>query len=236
MEVKNLTLTEEDRRILHSYEIFLDGLAEYLGDGYEIVLHSLENLDHSVIKIVNGQHTGRQVGAPITDLALQMLAHIQDHDGSSSVAYFTKNKRGEPLKASTICVRGENDRIIGLVCMNFYLNTPLSDVLGVLVQQKQFGTPSVAENFSESTEELVKKAVEQVRREVQADASVLPSLKNREIVRQLYQQGIFNIKSAVEQVAGAMEISQNTVYLHLRVCRDGVKTRKNGPRTARRTE
>ena len=41
-----LTLTETDKAILESYKTVLDGLAEYLGDGYELILHSLENLEH----------------------------------------------------------------------------------------------------------------------------------------------------------------------------------------------
>lgn len=69
----NIVLTPTDRLILSSFSNALDGFAEYLGDSYEFVLHSLEDTKNSVIKIINGYHTGRKVGAPITDLALQML-------------------------------------------------------------------------------------------------------------------------------------------------------------------
>ena len=77
MTPKEFKLTEMDREILKSYQYMLDGLALYLGDSYEIVLHSLEDLGHSVIKIINGHYTKREVGAPITDLALSMLHDIQ---------------------------------------------------------------------------------------------------------------------------------------------------------------
>ena len=117
-----MKLTEIDQHILKSYGTLLDGLAGYLGEGCEIVLHSLENLDRSVIKIVNGHHTGRTVGAPITNLALEMLDEIQKDPSRTSISYFTNNKKGEPLKSATIAIRGENERIIGLLCMNFYLN------------------------------------------------------------------------------------------------------------------
>ena len=40
-----VALTDTDRAILESYKAMLNGLAEYLGSGYEIVLHSLEDLD-----------------------------------------------------------------------------------------------------------------------------------------------------------------------------------------------
>ena len=68
--------TETDFRILDSYKSVLDGLAAYLGDGYEIVLHSLHDLDHSVIKIINGHYTGRREGFPITDLAPVSYTHL----------------------------------------------------------------------------------------------------------------------------------------------------------------
>jgi predicted transcriptional regulator YheO len=73
--------TEIDRLILESYKTLLDGLGDYLGYGYELVLHSLENLDSSVIKIINGYHTGRKEGAPITDLALCMLNKLERNRG-----------------------------------------------------------------------------------------------------------------------------------------------------------
>ena len=66
MDNSFLKLTATDRKILDSFALMLNGLGAYLGDGYELVLHSLENLDHSVIKIINGHYTGRKEGAPIT--------------------------------------------------------------------------------------------------------------------------------------------------------------------------
>ena len=49
-------LTRADQKILKSYIPTLQGLAAYLGSSYEIVLHSLEEYDHSVIGIINGEH------------------------------------------------------------------------------------------------------------------------------------------------------------------------------------
>ena len=76
MDIPYIELTATDRQILNSYALMLDGLGAYLGEGYELVLHSLESLDHSVIKIINGHYTGRKEGSPITDLALKMLGEL----------------------------------------------------------------------------------------------------------------------------------------------------------------
>ena len=78
MSPKYISLTATDKQILESYKIMIDGMAEYMGEGYEIILHSLQNLDRSVIKIINGHYTGREEGAPITDLALSMLSEIAE--------------------------------------------------------------------------------------------------------------------------------------------------------------
>ena len=83
---KTMSFTRMDRMVLESYKTLCEGLANYLGDGYEIVLHSLENYDNSVIKIINGYYTGRKEGAPITDLALHMLEDIRHNNGKDYIA------------------------------------------------------------------------------------------------------------------------------------------------------
>lgn len=61
MKFKEIQLTLIDQQILKSYSTLLEGLEKYLGYGYEIVLHSLDSYEHSVINIVNGEHTGRKI-------------------------------------------------------------------------------------------------------------------------------------------------------------------------------
>ncbi len=215
-----MKLTETDKKILKSYDTVMDGLAEYLGDGCEIVLHSLENFERSVIKIVNGHHTGRKTGAPITNLAVEMLEEIQKDKDRTSISYFTKNKKGEPLKSATIAIRGEHDRIIGLLCINFYLNMPLAEFLSVFAFGGVTGNNTQSEVFLDHGSELLDDAISQAIQVVSWDSTIIPSLKNRNIIRILYKQGIFNMKNAVTTVADRLNISKNTVYLHLRYVKE----------------
>lgn len=80
-------LSTAEKAIIASHAAVLDGFAAYFGGGYEFVLHTLESLDHSVVKIVNGHHTGRSVGAPITDLALTMLAELEAKGDTDHISY-----------------------------------------------------------------------------------------------------------------------------------------------------
>lgn len=216
MEHLSVVLTETDRIILESYRLFIEGLSDYLGNGVEIVLHSLENLDHSVIKIINGHYTGRTEGAPITNLALSMLAKIKENAGAPYITYFCKNNQGEPIKSCTIAVFGEHYRIIGLICMNFYLNLPLVSFLDMLTPQCT--AAPVSENFANNIDDTIERAVEAAREDVYQDSRIPAGYKNKEIVAMLNEQGIFNLKDAVGTVARCLGISKNTVYLHLRKC------------------
>lgn len=215
-----MKLSETDKKILESYSTMIEGLAEYLGDSCEIVLHSLENLNKSVIKIVNGEHTGRKVGAPITNLALKMLNKIRENENDTSISYFTKNSKGEPLKSSTIVIYGEKKRIIGLLCINYYLNTPLINFLSTFTYAEKVESVSPKEIFSENRNDLIDQAINHAKEVVFGDKTILPSLKNKKIIQMLCEQGIFNMKNSVEYVADKLDISKNTVYLHIRSIKD----------------
>ena len=216
MEKQNVTFTLVDSVILDSYKGALAGLSAYLGDGYEIVLHSLEDLDHSVVAIFNGERSGRQVGAPITDLALQMLARIEDENMQDSIIYFNRNEGRESFKSATIVIRGERQRVIGLLCINYDLDQPLSKVMRNLSPGNENHAIQSVEVLADHSDQLIVSMLEEVRSSVYADASVTPVNRNKEIVRQLDDKGVFKLKNAVVKVAERLDISRNTVYMHLR--------------------
>ena len=178
---------------------------------------------NSAIKVINGYHTGRTEGAPITDLALKMLEQIRrNEENDHGVIYFSTNVKGEPLKSTTIPVKGEKDRIIGLLCINFYMNTTMADFFrnfAVPIPSDSDGltvSGQIHETFSQSSSDLLEQTIQTVRQEVLMDSAISSTNKNKEIIFRLYQQGIFNLKDAVITIADALGISKNTVYLHLR--------------------
>ena len=65
-------------------------------------------------------------------------------------------------------------------------------------------------------EELVDQTVERTIEEINADKSVSNNTKNRQIVMELYDKGIFDIKDAINRVADRLNISKHTVYLYIR--------------------
>lgn len=214
-----IKLTKTEQLILNSYKKMILSLGEYLGDGYEIILHSLENLQHSVIENVNGHYSGRKNGAPITDLALSMLSQIKEEPSQPAVCYMNHSKRGVSLRSCTIPITGEGERIIGLICINFYTDIPLSSLLAKFYPEMPDSfteSTSATENFADNTDELIENVLYKIQHQVLNDITISVQNKNKEIITQLYQRGIFNIKDAVLKVASLLEISKNTVYMHLR--------------------
>jgi predicted transcriptional regulator YheO len=224
MKPTKLSFNQTDRMILNSYKSMLEGIADYLGNGYEFVLHSLENLNTSVIKIMNGYHSGRTEGAPITDLALSMLSKIKEEGNHEYISYQSKSQKGEPLKASTIIIRGTNNKVIGLLCINFYLNTPLINILENFSNMNNSITTYISESFVENADDLIKQMVEQAKAEIATDSNISPSLKNKKIIAILYEQGVFKLKDAVIKIAEMLSISKNTVYMHIRMLKGNLKT------------
>lgn len=214
--MNTIKLTKSDRAILESYKGMLDGLTAYLGPGYEILLHSLESFEHSAIKVINGHYTGRTEGAPITDLALRMLGEIErSGDVHKSLTYFTKNQNGAPIRSTTIPITGENDKLIGLLCINFYMDISFHRFMESFLPMNNPEQTAV-ETFAVSAEEQLQQAVETAKRSAMDDTSIPTTQKNKHIITDLYQQHLFQIKNAPEIVARLLGISKNTVYMHLR--------------------
>jgi predicted transcriptional regulator YheO len=120
------TLSRTDELIIESYKTTMEGLAAYYGEAFEIVFHDLADPDHSIIKIINGFHSGRREGAPITDFALSLLEQIKKNDapGNSApyrgpfITYLSSSKYGKPVRSAAIIIFGEKKKPIGLLCIN----------------------------------------------------------------------------------------------------------------------
>lgn len=76
-------------------------------------------------------------------------------------------------------------------------------------------------NFASSVDDSVAQTLEFTIEEVNADCSVSNNAKNRQIVLNLYEKGIFDIKDAINQVANRLNISKHTVYLYIRQFKSG---------------
>ena len=106
--------------------------------------------------------------------------------------------------------------MIGLLCINVNLDAPFSQILQAFLPDQDSKQAASSVNFASDVEELVDKTVERTIEEINANKSVSNNTKNRQIVMELFDKGIFDIKDAINRVADRLNISKHTVYLYIR--------------------
>jgi len=212
--VKLQKLTPSDVGILKAMENVVDGIAAMYGEHTEVLLHSLDADNPSVIKIANGHITGRDVGAPITNLALLKLKTGQDVSNS----YLTQLANGKSLRSITTIIRNHNNQAIGLLCINCDMDAPLQSVLRTMMPDCMmtplaFKSPEV---FARNIDEALHSSIDNVKNDVRANMEISTSQKNREIVKQLFDLGIFELKDSAQVAATRLNISVHSIYRYLR--------------------
>jgi predicted transcriptional regulator YheO len=212
--VKLQDLTQSDLDILKSIENIVDGIAAMYGQHTEVVLHSLDAKHPSVVKIANGHVTGREVGAPITNLALLKLKTGQDISNS----YLTKCANGKTLRSITTVIRNSKNQPIGLLCINSDMDAPLQSVLRTMMPEQLLGSEltSSPEVFARNIDEALHSTIDSVNHEVRANPAISTSQKSREIVNQLHELGIFELKDSAQVAATRLGISVHSIYRYLR--------------------
>ncbi|MEM9424119.1 MAG: PAS domain-containing protein [Spirochaetota bacterium] len=217
---------EAEQAVFQNAKIWADYLAVFLGDYCEIVIHSVRELEHSVIYIVNGHISGRRSGAPITDLGLKILQQFKNrpHDIAPAI-YRNYNKQGSPMRSTTMPLLYQRE-LLGFLCINLSLEMPLAN-LGDLFSSP--GHPSnPIESLMESHEALLASMLNNVLLSIDRDSSISSKYRNKAIVNKLLEQNFFELKSAVSFLSNALKVSSDTIYMHIRQAHGpGKKTSKN---------
>jgi len=210
-------LNKKDKAIFHALDAAVEGIAEVFGGNCEVVLHSLEDTSHSVIKIANGHVTGRKVGSPLTDFAAAILKKADSLEKDVIGSYYSKLDDGRQLKSVTMLIRGTQGKPIGFMCINIDLSAPLSDFLrGFLPVSGESSSKNVIEHFPLTVKDLICRTLEIIMTDISNRREVSPSEKNKIIVLGLYKRGVFNVRGATDLVAKEIGVSRYTVYNYIR--------------------
>ncbi|WP_226611475.1 helix-turn-helix transcriptional regulator [Marinobacter nauticus] len=209
-------VTDRDREFLASYFRLADTVADFIGPHCEVVIHSLDSLENSVVKIVNGHNTGRQVNSPITDLGLKMLSRFRKTGEVAPKSFFHTDKNGAMIKSTTCVLAGERGNPIGLFCINMNLSKPFPEILKTMMPDMANALGAIHENFSESVTETIEQSIIDAMAQVDNDPSVNLRGRNKAIARVLFDNGIFELKEATAQVAEQLGVTRHAIYKYIR--------------------
>jgi predicted transcriptional regulator YheO len=211
--------TSCDTSILKALEPIVEGLAQYFGKHFEVVLHATEDLLHSVIKIENGSVTGRIVGAPMTDYGIELLKRAATSMESVFDSYLSTTSDGRTLRSFSAVIRNNLGKPIGVLCFNMDMSAPLIDYLETASSKDTQSRPLPGETFPSSASDLVRASLNRALSRVEGQHSMSSTKRNRLIVAELYGMGVFDIKDAPHLVAREMGVSVYTVYNYVRGAR-----------------
>ena len=211
-KVKPLVFSETDHVIFRAYCNIAEAVAKLIGKHCEVVVHSLEDPRHSAVKVINGNISGRAVGAPLTNLCFDLIKDSEESGSDILGPYYSIKTEGKTIRSITAIIRGKNDRVIGLICFNMDLSCPFDSMMNEYLPQ----TLDIAEIYPQTVEELIHHMLNDAMIHANELKNVSPLEKNVASIQIMIEKGLFNFKGAVDIVAHELGISRTTVYNYLR--------------------
>jgi len=201
--------------LIESLKFLVDGIAETFGSRCEVVLHDLEVLDRSIVKIANGHVTGRTIGGPITDEGLKFLKSGRQENLLINYSSVTKN--GKPLKSSTFIFRNNKGKPTAAICINIDMtdlmnfDKMIKDMFKISEEKKEKSMETFEGDIVSTLNGIADKTINKAGKTILS----MDKRDKIEIIRELEDQGFFLIKGAIKLIASKLRVSKFTVYNYL---------------------
>lgn len=215
------------------YIKLVDFLGTILGSNSEVVLHDMTDINSSIIAVSNNHVTGRKVGDPATDLSLRIMVDPKFEHQDYLSNYLSERKDGTKFRSSTLFIRNEKGKIIGMLCINSNCQS-LLDSIDVLKSMTKIDTvlnltntntaeaqSSVLENLNMSIDELTVQGIQMALDNIGISPEQMTQQDKISVVKKLYDDGIFLLKGTVAQVASVLKMSEPSIYRYLKQIKNG---------------
>lgn len=211
-EVDNRAEQEHDLLLREGRKI-VEALGGSLAPFCEVVLHDLTRPDSAIAAIENPM-SGRRVGDAATELGLARISDPSLPD--QLVNYANALPDGRPLKSTSIGLRDSHGRFVAAICLNFDIGF-FDDVANYL--QSFTRTTPLTLGVQEFAPSAVRTNLEETVRTFAAQRNVQPraltSGQRHELVAQLEQDGLLELRGALSRVATLLGVSRTALYHYL---------------------
>ena len=200
------------------------GLAGQFGRSCEVVIHDLrgEDLEHTIIAIENGHVTGRSIGDGPSHIVLESLGEDPEKL-EDRIAYFTRTADGRVLKSTTIFIRDDDDKVIGLMGINYDISmfVAVDDAIRAFTGQDQpvQEPESISGNVYDLLDELLNQSVKIVGK----PTAMMSKDEKIRAIKFLDERGAFLITKSGPKVCQYFGISTYTLYSYLDEIRSTAK-------------
>ena len=206
---------------MKSYEIefckqLAKGVARQFGSNCEVVVHDLcaEDPEHSVVVIENGHVSGRRLGDGPSHVVWEALKADPD-SLEDRLSYLTRTEDGKILKSSTMFIRNDEGKPIGIFAINYDITMMklMEDTIqeftrtDAAAQEPQ----TITHNVNDLLEELIKQSAQLVGKPV----ALMTKDDKIKAIRYLNESGAFTIMKAGQRVCNFFGISKYTLYSYI---------------------
>ena len=205
---------------IKKYIDFSDFLGTVLGPDYEIIVYDLKQ----ILYIINGNISGRKSG----DLLSPTMKNILQKEESAKETWLSNyralSSNGKILRASSFFIKDESRKVVGGLNINFDDNRykELSNLIFSLCHPDNYVSKNISIEikgndeqtiFSENISNTIDEILNRINKSL--PFSDLSHSEKLDIIRQLYQKGIFSMKGSVKTVGNRLCCSPASMYRYL---------------------
>lgn len=199
------------------YKRLAQALATQFGENCEVVVHDLTGGDHdkTVVAIENGHVSHRQVGDGPSRIVLEALHQSDPSLLEDEAGYLMKTHDGRILKSTTIYIRDESDKPVGIFAINY-------DITEMLMAEKAIESilnhkvePSIPERIPTNVNDLLDDLIEQSVAIVGKPVALMSKEDKIRAIQFLNGQGAFLVTRSGDKVSKYFGISKYTLYSYI---------------------
>ena len=212
----------KDQELLKSYIPMVHFIAAFGGPHYEVVLHDLRDIEHSIIAIENGHISGRKIGDGIIDFAYKKFVEDTEEE-------FIVNQSSRPtqdhriLRLSAYRIRSDiSHELIGLLCVT----ADITDLIRIrkIIDAELYMEGGVYKEADSSNEGVALPLADILegtfRYAMNEHGCITVDNMSKEekmaVITTLKEQNLFEIKGAVSLIARKLKLSEPSIYRYLR--------------------
>ena len=202
---------------LKKYSRLVPFFAEALGNLFEINLFDMTDPDYPIVASANGN-------GDVQERIREFLSEIAD----SKIVRNRKYIANRPLeinferllKTSVYFIKDEQEKLLGALCIsvqcNFFMKMSQFAMNMLQFNMEDLDDDSFdGEDLSASAKEPSLDSITEFVKEYGVEPERITQNERLEIICDLYDMGVYNLKGAVAKTAEALQVSEQSVYRYI---------------------